>query len=193
MIGRGPTVLIERALEYLGIAATAPSIEHLTGAFVDCYAKHGNTFSSLYAGGRECLETLAESDVAVGVCSNKPHHTCRALFADLGIEQYVGAWQGSVEELPKKPHPAMLLEVLQQLNVPADNALYVGDSDTDVRIARAAGMPVVLVSYGYTDVPASQLAADGVIDSLAEVPAILRRIMPADPQADRRPLQSTTT
>ncbi len=179
MIGHGPTVLAERAMQHLDITTERHQVERLTNAFMDHYAASGNQLSSLFAGVRDCLEELTAANVAIGVCSNKPHDACRGLLVDLGIAKYVGAVQGSAAGVPRKPDPTMLLEVLRLLDVPADHALYVGDSRTDVQTARAAGLPVVLVSYGYSDEPADQLGADGVVTSLRTLssawPALMTR------------------
>ena len=166
MIGGGPAVLAERALEHNGVATEKHLIDHLTNAFMAHYGASNNRLSSLFAGVSDCLEELTTMNVAIGVCSNKPHASCRGLLADLGIAKYVAALQGSAAGIPKKPDPTMLLEVLRKLGVPAEHALYVGDSKTDVLTARAAGVPVVLVSYGYTERPADQLGADDVVASL---------------------------
>ena len=79
--------------------------------------------------------------------------------------------------MPKKPDPALLLGVIERLGVPPGETLFIGDSETDVLTARAAGVPVMLVSYGYTLRNASQLGADAVIDSLTEIvrPGVLAR------------------
>lgn len=179
MIGHGPTVLAERAMRHLGLATDRQRVERLTDAFMEHYGANGNRLSSLFAGVSDCLEELTAANVAIGVCSNKPHDACRGLLVDLDIAKYVGALQGSAAGLPKKPDPTMLLEVLRLLDVPADHALYVGDSRTDVQTARAAGLPVVLVSYGYSDEPANQLGADGVVTSLRRLssawPALMTR------------------
>ena len=95
--------------------------------------------------------------------------------------------------MPKKPDPTMLLEVLRSLGVPADDALYVGDSDTDVMTARAAGLPVVLVSYGYSDKPTEQLGADQVVSSLRELPATWPGLMTPGHPTDPRPRQLTAS
>jgi len=192
MIGHGPTVLAERAMQYLDITTERHQVEHLTDAFMDHYAASGNRLSSLFAGVSDCLEELVAMNVAIGVCSNKPHDACRGLLFDLGIAKYVGALQGSAAGVPRKPDPTMLLEVLRSLGVPAEHALYVGDSDTDVQTARAAGLPVVLVSYGYSDRPVDQLGADGVVPSLRELSSSWPELMTPGPAAAPPPRRSTT-
>lgn len=193
MIGHGPAVLAQRALQHLDVSTERHLVTHLTNAFMGHYAASGNRLSSLFDGVSDCLEELAAMNVAMGVCSNKPHGACRSLLADLGIAKFVGAFQGTTVGMPKKPDPTMLLEVLRSLGTPAEEALYVGDSDTDVRTARAAGLPVVLVSYGYSDTPADQLGADSVLSSLGQLPTAWPGLMTPGPATDPRPRRLTAS
>ena len=104
----------------------------------------GSRDSSLYAGAAECLAWLAQSGISVGVCSNKPHDFCVHLLSNLGVAGYCAAIRGSTAELPLKPDPALLLALVEAMGGELRHTLYVGDSDTDVQLARSAGVPVVL-------------------------------------------------
>jgi len=179
MIGRGPAVLVDRALIHLGVGPEEGLPELLTDAFGRCYEEHGNKFSKLYDGAKHCLEALAAMSISTAVCSNKPHEFCLSLIDDLQISGLVDVINGSVTGEPKKPHPGLLLKTLESLNVTANQALYVGDSETDVQTARAAGMPIALVDYGYSDTSVEQLGADFILSSLQDLPAIWREIRPS--------------
>ena len=154
-----------------------PQNDHLWDDLVDrlaagfhAEAKHrGNRSSRLFDGAESTLRQLHRSGVRIGLCSNKPHDLCQQLVRDLGVAAYIDEVLGSSDDRPKKPDPALLLSVVERLGVPPGETLYVGDSATDVATARAAGIPVILVSYGYTLRNATQLGADAVIDSLAEL------------------------
>jgi phosphoglycolate phosphatase len=76
----------------------------------------------------------------------------------------------------RKPDPGHLLGTLGLLGADAGTAIMIGDSANDVATARAAGVPVIAVSYGYTAVPVDRLGADLVIDSFAELTAILAQV-----------------
>ena len=193
MIGHGPVLLAQRALQYLEVSTEPHLVTHLTNAFMGHYAASGNRLSSLFPGVSDCLEELESMNVAIGVCSNKPHDASRGLLVDLGIAKYIDALQGATAGMPKKPDPTMLLEVLRSLDTPAENALYVGDSDTDVQTARAAGLQVVLVSYGYSDRPADQLGADGVVSSLQQLPTAWSDLKTPGPATDPRPRRLAAT
>lgn len=169
MIGGGPTLLILRALAELRIKKSPYVVDKLTRLFHDEYLRQETTTSRLYDGAEECLRRLRDCRTRIGICSNKPDDLCQKLIDDLGVSHYFDVILGSGSGLPRKPDPAPLLKVIEQLETLPEATLYVGDSDTDVRTARAAGVDVVLVSYGYTSRPAEELGADKVYDSLAEI------------------------
>lgn len=169
MIGGGPRLLVERALQRLGLDTEERLVSGLVDTFHDHYLATGDRYARLYGGAEATLQQLHAMGKRIGLCSNKPDDLCRMLTRSFGIDRYIDETVGSMPGLPKKPDPAPLLAITGRLGVAPADALYVGDSDADVKAARAAGIPVMLVSYGYTLRPARQLGADGVIDSLAEL------------------------
>ena len=175
MIGKGPEVLIRRALDALGVAAEPAEVEKLTRKFSAAYKEKGHSLSRLLPGAVRCLEQLEDQEIRTGVCSNKPEPICRDVLADLGIEHFFGCIQGSGTGLPLKPDPRTLVETLRYLDTPVEQALYVGDSRTDVDTARAAGVDVALIRNGYTRTPADSLGADHVLENLAELPSLWQR------------------
>lgn len=169
MIGGGPTLLVSRALKKLGVDTGQYVIDRLTDVFYDEYVRQENVGTTLFEGAEICLERLRSVGTRIGMCSNKPDELCRKLVTELGVSGYFDVIQGSGTGLPRKPDPAPLLKTIERLGTLPQASLYVGDSETDVLTARAASVPVVLVSYGYTDRPATELGADKVYDSLADV------------------------
>ena len=141
----------------------------LTQAFHSEYMQQRNQLSRLFDGVESTLRTLHSTGVRIGLCSNKPDDLCRMLVKSFSIEHYFDEILGSGGDLPRKPDPAPLLSIIERLGVTPDDTLYVGDSATDVETARNAGVPVMLVDYGYTVREASQLGGDAVISSIAEL------------------------
>ena len=144
-------------------------VKGLVKAFHDDYLANGDRHARLYDGAESTLRQLHAMGTGVGLCSNKPDDLCRMLTRSFDIDRYIDETLGSTPGMPKKPDPAPLLAIVERLGVTPPDTLYIGDSDADVKAARAAGIPVMLVSYGYTLRPAGQLGSDGVIDSLAEL------------------------
>jgi phosphoglycolate phosphatase len=175
MVGAGPNELVRRALSRLGAPVDTDTVARLSAVFQDEYRQHGNTFSTVFEDVECCLELLADRDMRMAICSNKPQELCRHLLADLGILGYFTAVQGYGSGLPKKPDPRPLLAVLESLEASPEGALYVGDSETDVQTARAAGVSVAVVSHGYTTTPVGELDADYVLATLADLPGLCSR------------------
>ncbi len=138
------------------------------------YAARPAARSRLYPGAAETLRHLRAAGVACGLCTNKPDAISRDLLQALGVAHAFGCILGSADGLPRKPDPAGIHRVLADLAAEPARAIMVGDSLTDVKTARAAGLGgVILVSYGYSVTPVTELGADKVIDSLAELPRVL--------------------
>jgi phosphoglycolate phosphatase len=169
MIGGGPRLLVERALHRLHVDTRHDLVTRLTTSFHREYMAQGTRNSKLFSGVEATLQTLHKAGIRVGLCSNKPGDLCRMLVRNFSLDEYFDEILGSGEGLPRKPDPAPLLRIIERLGVLPSDALYVGDSETDVITARNAGVPVMLVNYGYTIRAASQLGADAVIDSVAEL------------------------
>lgn len=169
MIGGGPRLLVERALHRLHVDTDDGLVDRLTTAFHTEYVRQGNQLSSLFNGVEATLQALHSAGIRVGLCSNKPDDLCRMLVRSFALDAYFDEILGSGGGLPKKPDPAALLSVIERLGVAAGDTLYVGDSETDVVTARNAGVPVMLVEHGYTLRAASQLGADAVINSVADL------------------------
>ncbi len=175
MIGAGPEVLVRRALATGSAGTSEPLVRTVTDAFHHFYDRNGNALSRLFEDVRPCLEALEARGIRMGICSNKPEPFCAVLLRDLGALDYFPAIQGYGSGLPPKPAPEPLLAAFDKLGVTPEQALYVGDSETDVLTARAAGVAVALVSHGYTVTPVAELDADWVLRSLADLPTIFRR------------------
>ena len=178
MIGGGPRLLVVRALDRLGVETDDDLVSRLTSVFHAEYLRQGNKSTQLYADVSESLERMKSVGLRLGICSNKPDDLCRLIVDSFDLGDKLDAVLGSGAGLPRKPDPAPLLHVIEQLHATPATTLYVGDSATDVKAARAAGVRVVLVSYGYTVRPAGQLGADAVVDSIRELapPGPLARI-----------------
>lgn len=172
MIGRGPEVLLQRALAHLGERADAGRVADLTAAFRQHYTEQGHGLSRLLPGAADCLADLSRQGIRAAVCSNKPTPNCFQVLEELGIAQHFDAIQGSGDGLPLKPDPAPLCAIIDRLGGRAEATLYVGDSETDIATARGAAVPVAIVKGGYSAAPADAMTADWTINSLAEVTAL---------------------
>ena len=177
MIGDGARVLIERALATIGQPTDAATIDRFLRRFTERYAELPCRHSVPYDGAPQLLAALRGDGWRLGLCTNKPHAPTIGLLAALGLEDALDAVIGG-DRLPgiHKPDARHLAAVLGELNVAPSAAVMVGDSRNDLLTASALDVPCILVSFGYTAVPARDLGAAAVVDRLAEVPAALARL-----------------
>ena len=177
MVGGGLAKLLDRALEAHGLVLADDERGEAEARLFELYAAKPAALSRLYPGAKETLHALSEAGIAIGLCTNKPASMSRDVLHALGIVGPLACRQCGDGDLPKKPHPAGLLKVLERLGARPEDAIMVGDSVTDVEAARAASLSgVVLVSHGYSAIPVAELGADAVIDDLRELPAALVRL-----------------
>lgn len=102
-----------------------------------------------FPGVAQALAALAGAQVGMAICSNKPQHLCEKILADLGLARHFGAIIGARTDLPRKPAPDGARLALAELGADPATTLYVGDSAVDVATAKAAGLPLALVDWGY--------------------------------------------
>jgi phosphoglycolate phosphatase len=176
MVGDGARTLLRRGLEASGGMAEGAELEALYRRFLKSYTADPVRDSAVHDGVVEVLDGLLAADVRLGVCTNKPQAPTDRLLKVLGLDRFFEAIVGG-DVLPvKKPEAAHLGAVLERLGAAPARAVMVGDSVHDVGASRALGLPCVLVSFGYTAVPAHALGGDRLIDHFAELPAALQSL-----------------
>ncbi len=168
LVGHGARALIERGLALSGGGDEAAVVQALP-LFLDYYAAHVADGSKPYRGAGAMLEALAGAGVRLAICTNKPVALSRALIAALGWSERFAANLGGDSLAVRKPDPAPLLAAIAAVGGDPGDAVFVGDSIVDVTTARAAGVPVVAVSFGFADRPAAALGADRVIHDFVEL------------------------
>ena len=172
LVGDGARVLIERGMALTGAPATAQQLDQRFGDFIRYYGAHIADASQPFP---EVAATLAalRPGALLGVCTNKPEALSRLLLQALAMAEPFADVVGGDTLAVRKPHPGHILGTLERLGVPPGAAVMVGDSRNDIASARAAGIPVVAVSFGYTAIPPAELGADRLIDRFADLPAAL--------------------
>lgn len=168
-VGNGARVLVRRALadSIEHAAVDAAEAEAALAEFLQAYAAD-HSHSRLYPGVRAYLDHLRGQGVPMALITNKPSGFLPDLLAAHGLQQHF-AWVIGGDSLPvQKPDPAALFQVLAAAGVSPADALFVGDSRSDILAARAAGVPVVAVTYGYNHgQPIAAENPDLLVDSLA--------------------------
>ncbi|MEH6470085.1 MAG: phosphoglycolate phosphatase [Halopseudomonas sp.] len=172
-VGNGAAVLVDRALS--GSHRVDPELDpalqqqSLT-LFLDAYADCIEHSAELYPGTRSCLEQLSERGIQLGLVTNKPQRFLASLLSGLELDHYFGHILGGDTLAQKKPHPLPLQHSIDYFGSQASRTLMVGDSSTDVKAARAAGVKVACVSYGYNyPLPVAASEPDWLVDCLTEL------------------------
>lgn len=168
-VGEGVTRLFEQALP--AGQATKETLARCSDGFHREYQLRWNAKTQLYAGVDRMLASLSKEGVPLGVLSNKPH-----AFTVQCTEHYLARWRfqcifGVRPERPRKPDPAVLLEMLEIMGVAPDCCLYVGDTPVDMQTARAAGCIAIGAAWGFR--PEEQLRAHGTNHIAAEPEEVL--------------------
>ena len=177
MIGAGARRLIERGLELEGRTLTVPDIDRLTADFIDYYAAHIAVESRPFEGLETARDTLDQRGFRFAVCTNKLEWLSRRLLDELGLSRRFRAICGADTFGISKPDPAFLRQTVQRAGGQMSRSIMVGDAGPDIGVARRAGIPVVGVSFGYTEVPIADLEPDRLISHMAELPDAIDSLM----------------
>lgn len=173
-IGNGVPMLVQRLLK---ASPGLPRLDEVVARamFFRHYHDTNGRFSKLFPGVLPGLIALQEAGFRLGCVTNKPIAYTEPLLEAFGLERFLQAVVGGDSIPQMKPDPAPLIHACALLGVECAETVLVGDSHVDVAAARAAGMPSYIVRYGYPG-PAglAALHADFLIDSLADMPALLQ-------------------
>lgn len=177
MIGRGARVMLERGFAAAGEPLEAPRSDALMERFLEIYLDRIARESLPFPGVAEALNHLRGAGARLAVCTNKPTYLSIALLDALDLSRWFEAIVGRDTAPAAKPDARHLFAAVEQAGGHPSRALLVGDSETDINTARNAGLPIVAVTFGYTEVPCADLNPDALIDSFAELPKAAARLL----------------
>jgi phosphoglycolate phosphatase len=170
MIGAGARKLIERGLEVDGHAMSSADIDRLMKDFIAYYADHIADASRPFEGLETALDDLEAQGFRFAVCTNKLEWLSKLLLDKLDLSRRFAAICGADTFGVAKPDPTILRETVARAGGNLASAIMVGDAGPDVGVARRAGIPVIGVEFGYTDVPIAELKPDRLIGHMRELP-----------------------
>jgi phosphoglycolate phosphatase len=179
LLGAGGRALIQRGFAASGRTLDPPTLEALFADFLARYNAHIADSTRLYPGVEAALSALARAGWLQAMCTNKMEGSAKLLMMKLGVAERFAFICGQDTFGIGKPDPAPLLKTIAASGGLSDRAVMVGDSITDIKTARAAGLPVVCVDFGYTDVPVAELKPDRVISHFCELEAACEALLAA--------------
>jgi phosphoglycolate phosphatase len=141
------------------------------------YAEGIDTHTRLYPGAVEAVEALRGGGFAVSVCTNKPAALAEELLRRLGVRGLFGAMVGA-DTLPvRKPDPAPYRLAVEGAGGAVARSMLVGDTETDVRTARAAGVPCALVTFGPEGPGIARLDPEALLHAYEDLPELAVRLL----------------
>lgn len=180
--GRGGRAMIRRALALSPEPPPAAEVEAVADAlypeFLGVYEARLDRETRLFEGVVECLDALAAAGWRLGVCTNKPERLALTLLDRLGVLGRFGAVLGA-DSLPvRKPDPLHFAETARRAGARPERSVMLGDTRADLECARRAGVPCVLVAFGFAEEPLETLAPDAVAGHFGEILPLLERLAP---------------
>jgi phosphoglycolate phosphatase len=176
MIGAGAKKLIERGLEAEGVSVSAAELSRMMEDFIAYYAEHIAEASRPFEGLERALDDLHASGYRLAVCTNKLEWLSKRLLDQLNLGRRFAAICGADTFGVAKPDPAILRQTVARAGGELSSTIMVGDAGPDVGVARRAGVPVIGVSFGYTEVPIADLKPDRVIHHMDELAAAVENL-----------------
>ena len=179
MIGAGARKLLERGLELDGRMVALEELDRLTRDFIAYYADHIADASRPFEGLESALDDLAGRGYRFAVCTNKLEWLSKLLLDRLGLSARFAAICGADTFGIAKPDPTILRQTVGRAGGEMASTVMVGDAGPDIGVARRAGVPVIGVTFGYTEVPIAELKPDIVIGHMGELPGAVETLMAA--------------
>lgn len=170
-VGNGAPVLIRRAL---GDDAAEADVERALAFFLAYYNEHRLDYTTLYPGASQALESLHQDGVRMAVLTNKPVNISRLILEGLGVAHLFFRIYGGNSFDRKKPDPVGIHALMTEAGVGAERTLMIGDSGVDMQTARNARVFAVGCTWGFQPESLAANPPDWRIESMGELPAIVR-------------------
>ena len=170
--------MIARGIEAEGRVLPPAKLEQMFSDFLAHYSEHIADRSRPFPGVIDALDQLAAGGHRFAVCTNKLERLSQLLLNALALSHRFQAICGQDTFGVQKPDPEVLRRTIKAAGGTPQRAIMIGDSATDIRTARAAGIPVIAVDFGYSEQPIAELNPDQVISHFAQLPAAIAALMP---------------
>lgn len=180
LIGGGARRMIARGIEAEGVAVASPRLEQLFADFIAYYSEHIADRSRPFPGLTDALDALAADGCRFAVCTNKLERLTVLLLDKLNLTDRFASICGQDTFGIQKPDPEVLRRTIAVAGGDTADAIMVGDSATDIRTARAAGIPVIAVDFGYSERPIIEFGPDRIISHFAQLRSAIAAISPAN-------------
>jgi phosphoglycolate phosphatase len=176
LIGGGAKVMIARGVEAEGRRLEPAKIDRMFVDFIAYYSEHIADLSQPFPGLVDALDQLSDRGHRFAVCTNKLERLSLLLLDRLNLSARFDAICGQDTFGIQKPDPEVLHRTIAAAGGSPQHAIMIGDSATDIRTARAAGIPVIAVDFGYSDRPVAEYGPDRIISHFSQLPDQIARL-----------------
>lgn len=175
----GGRAMLRAGYDRLGISFTEDDISREYPRLLAAYAEGIDTHTRLYPGAVAAVEALRRAGYATAICTNKPEALADRLLQVLGVRSLFAALIGADTLPTRKPDPEPYRQAVARAGGTLARSMLVGDTETDLRTARAAGVPVALVGFGPEGAEIARLSPDALLHSYADLPELVARWLAA--------------
>jgi phosphoglycolate phosphatase len=174
MVGDGAPAMVARALAVTGLEAIDAG--GALARFLEISEANPVRLTRLYPEVRGTLTELRRHGYGPAICTHKPRRATIAVVEGLGLGDLFDGIAGGDHFPVRKPDPGHLLSLIAELGARRESSVMIGDNENDAAAARGAGVPLILMRYGYARVDPELLAADALLDHFGELPEALTRL-----------------
>jgi phosphoglycolate phosphatase len=174
MVGDGVPVLVTRAFAARG--GSAKEAQELLPHYIAIYEANATRLTRPYPGVPETLAELRRRGYRTAICTNKLQRATMRVLRGLELDDLFDGVAGGDRYAVRKPDAGHLLELIREIGGSVERAAMIGDSENDAAAGHAAGLPVLLMRYGYARAAPASLGAAAVVDHFAELPQALERL-----------------
>ena len=176
MIGNGMPKLLERGFDARSMEVSEDEFRQHFTVFRDFYTENCCVDTVAYPGAIEMLEKVRADGYLTAICTNKLETITKVIMDQMGLTRLFDGVVGDEPPRPRKPQADPVWLAIERAGGCRDNSIMIGDSPADIGAGKAALLPTIAVSYGYTNVPPAELGADILIDQLSEVSEAVRKV-----------------
>jgi phosphoglycolate phosphatase len=170
---RGGRAMLRLGMGRLGRADDETTIDAYYPKLLEAYARDIDTHTVMYPGAMDAVFALKDAGYKVAICTNKPEGLAETLLTRLGVRDAFHAMLGADSLDVRKPDPVHLFETARRAGGDPAQCVLIGDTDTDRKTARNAGVPCVLVTFGPAGGDMAALEPQALLDDYADLPAII--------------------
>lgn len=173
----GGRAMLRLGFQRLGMDWSEADVDAAYPRLLEAYRGGIATHTRLYPGAMDAVETLRGEGFAVSVCTNKPEGLAELLLQALGVRAAFGALVGADTFPVRKPDPLPYRAAVERAGGVVSRSMLVGDSETDAKTGVAAGVPVVLVTFGPEGSRVGRFGPDALLDRFEDLPALAGRLL----------------